>query len=151
MHLLRNKVVKCDLFRFFLSEATVKTWWAVAYVYATDLHTWILMLATAEMAMGDGLWQNTVSELKLKNRCTGSTPGCRLKACIGSYCWIIALELKFYDKHKDVHMYTWRIYSSRCSHIAVQVETDDMDWNLHWFIYNCMNRHENSEVRITFN
>ena len=32
--------------------------------------------------------------------------------------------------------------SSRCSHIAVQVRTEDMDWNLHWFIYNCNNRRE---------
>ena len=31
------------------------------------------MQATAERAMGGGFWQNSVSELKLKNRCTGST------------------------------------------------------------------------------
>ena len=31
------------------------------------------MQATAEKAMGGGFRQNSVSELKLKNRCTGST------------------------------------------------------------------------------
>ena len=31
------------------------------------------MQATAEMAMGGGFRRNSVSELKLKNRCTGST------------------------------------------------------------------------------
>ena len=31
------------------------------------------MQATAEMAMGSGFRRNSVSELKLKNRCTGST------------------------------------------------------------------------------
>ena len=31
------------------------------------------MQATAERVMGGGFWRNSVSELKLKNRCTGST------------------------------------------------------------------------------
>ena len=31
------------------------------------------MQATAETAMGGGFRRNSVSELKLKNRCTGST------------------------------------------------------------------------------
>ena len=31
------------------------------------------MQATAERAMDGGFWQNSDSELKLKNRCTGST------------------------------------------------------------------------------
>ena len=30
--------------------------------------------------------------------------------------------------------------SSRCSHIAVQVVSEDMDWNPHWFIYKRKNR-----------
>ena len=38
--------------------------WAVTYVHATNLHTLIFMSATADMAMGSGLWQNTVSKLK---------------------------------------------------------------------------------------
>ena len=46
------------------------------------------------------------------------------------------------ETNTDVHMYTWRIYSSRCSHIAVQVEWDT-EWNLHWFIYKCLNRLKN--------
>ena len=47
--------------------------WAVAYVRTTNYHKLILMQATAEMAMGGGFRRNSVSELKLKNRCTGST------------------------------------------------------------------------------
>ena len=49
--------------------------WAVASKGATHLHTSIFMLATAKTAMGGGFWRNTVSKLKLKNRCTGSTTG----------------------------------------------------------------------------
>ena len=47
--------------------------WAVAYVRATNYNKLILMQATAETAMGSGFRRNSVSELKLKNRCTGST------------------------------------------------------------------------------
>ena len=47
--------------------------WAVACVRATHLHTSIFMSATAERAMGGGFRRNSVSELKLKNRRTGST------------------------------------------------------------------------------
>ena len=47
--------------------------WAVAYVCATNYHKLILMQATAKMAMGSGFRRDSVSELKLKNRCTGST------------------------------------------------------------------------------
>ena len=32
------------------------------------------------------------------------------------------------------------IYSGRYSHIAVQVVSEDMDWNPHWFIYTHNNR-----------
>ena len=46
--------------------------WAVAYIHATNYHKLILMQATAETAMGGGFQRNSVSELKLKNRCTGS-------------------------------------------------------------------------------
>ena len=41
-------------------------------MHTTHLHTSIFMLATAKMVMGSGR-QNTVSKLKLKNSCTGST------------------------------------------------------------------------------
>ena len=47
--------------------------WAVAYVRATNYHKLILMQATAERAIGGGFRRNSDSELKLKNRCTGST------------------------------------------------------------------------------
>ena len=46
---------------------------SLAYVCATNYNKLILMQATAEMAMGSGFRRNSVSELKLKNRCTGST------------------------------------------------------------------------------
>ena len=49
MLLLRNKLVKSDFFSFSLLQAT------------------------AERPMGGGFWRNSDSELKLKNRCTGST------------------------------------------------------------------------------
>ena len=49
--------------------------WAVACMRATHLHTSIFMSATAERAMGGGFQRNSVSELKLKNRRTGSTLG----------------------------------------------------------------------------
>ena len=71
MHLLRNKLVKSDFFSFSLPQATAE--WAVAYVLATNYNKLILMQATAKMAMGSGFRRNSVSELKLKNRCTGST------------------------------------------------------------------------------
>ena len=64
MHLLRNKLVKSDFFSFSLPQATVCT---------TNYHKLILMQATAEREMGGGFRQNSDSELKLKNRCTGST------------------------------------------------------------------------------
>ena len=47
--------------------------WAVAYICTTNYHKLILMQATAERAMGGGFRRNSDSELKLKNRCTGST------------------------------------------------------------------------------
>ena len=47
--------------------------WAVAYVCTTNYHKLILMQATAERAMGGGFRWNSDSELKLKNRSTGST------------------------------------------------------------------------------
>ena len=47
--------------------------WAVAYVCTTNYHKLILMQATAERVMGGGFRRNSDSELKLKNRCTGST------------------------------------------------------------------------------
>ena len=34
------------------------------------------------------------------------------------------LDTRNEEQTKDVRMYTWRIYSSRCSHIAVQVGTE---------------------------
>ena len=71
MHLLRNKLVKSDFFSFSLPQATAE--WAVAYIRTTNYHKLILMQATAETAMGSGFRRNSVSELKLKNRCTGST------------------------------------------------------------------------------
>ena len=70
MHLLRNKLVKSDFFSFSLLP---KGQWAVAYVCTTNYHKLILMQATAERAMGGGFRRNSDSELKLKNRCTGST------------------------------------------------------------------------------
>ena len=45
----------------------------MAYVRATNYNKLIFMQATAERAMGGGFRRNSVSELKLKNRCTGST------------------------------------------------------------------------------
>ena len=75
MHLLRNKLVKSQ--RIFLAfpycRPLPKGQWAVAYVRATNYHKLILMQATAETVMGGGFQCNSVSELKLKNRCTGST------------------------------------------------------------------------------
>ena len=47
--------------------------WAVAYVCTTNYHKLILMQATAERAMSGGFRRNSDSELKLKNRCAGST------------------------------------------------------------------------------
>ena len=46
------------------------------------------------------------------------------------------------ETNTDVCMYTWRTYSNRCSHIAVQVEWY-VERNLHWFIYKQLNRLEN--------
>ena len=46
----------------------------------------------------------------------GSTNPCRITRNVVSN-----------ETNEDVRMYTWRIYSSRCSHIAVQVGTE-----LHW-------------------
>ena len=43
------------------------------YIHATNYHKLILMQATAKTAMGSGFRRNSVSKLKLKNRCTGST------------------------------------------------------------------------------
>ena len=56
--------------------------WAVAYVCAINYHKLILMQATAERVIGGGFRQNSDSELKLKNRCTGSTPPQRKMASI---------------------------------------------------------------------
>ena len=47
-------------------------------------------------------------------------------------CWIIGQQtiagrdwnVVSNETNTDVCMYTWRIYSSRCSHIAVQVGTE---------------------------
>ena len=47
--------------------------WAVAYICTTNYHKLILMQATAKRAMGGGFRRNSDSELKLRNRCTGST------------------------------------------------------------------------------
>ena len=41
--------------------------------------------------------------------------------------YILMLDTRNVEQTKDVRMYTWRIYSSRCSHIAVQSGTE-----LHW-------------------
>ena len=73
MHLLRNKLVKSDFLAFPYRRPLLEGQWAVAYVCATNYHKLILMQATAEMTMGGGFRRNSVSELKLKNRYTGST------------------------------------------------------------------------------
>ena len=73
MHLLRNKLVKSDFLAFPYCRPLPKGQWAVAYICTTNYHKLILMQATAERAMGGGFWRNSDSELKLKNRCTGST------------------------------------------------------------------------------
>ena len=70
MHLLRNKLVKSDFFSFSLPQATAM---GSGLYYTTNYHKLILMQATAERAMGSGFRRNSDSELKLKNRCTGST------------------------------------------------------------------------------
>ena len=77
MHLLRNKLVKSDFFSFSLPQATAER--AVAYVCTTNYHKLILMQATAERAISSGFRRNSDSELKLKNRCTGSTSPSRQK------------------------------------------------------------------------
>ena len=50
-------------------------------------------------------------------------------------------------------MYTLRIYSyvegsvvhgSTCCTSGITLENDDDEWNLHWFIYKHLNRHENT-------
>ena len=51
----------------------LKGQWAVAYACTTNYHKLILMQATAERVMGGGFRRNSDSELKLENRCTGST------------------------------------------------------------------------------
>ena len=73
MHLLRNKLAKSDFLAFPCRRPLLKGRAAVAYVCTTNYHKLILMQATAKRAMGGGFWQNSDSELKLKNRCTGST------------------------------------------------------------------------------
>ena len=58
-------------------------------------------------------------------------------------CWI--LDVLYWFRMKQTQMYVCtlcRIYSSRCSHIVVHGWSEDMDWNPHWFIYKCNNRHE---------
>ena len=60
----------------------------VAYVRATNYNKLILMQATAERVMGGGFRQNSVSELKLKNRCTGSTHEMKkILVCGGERRW----------------------------------------------------------------
>ena len=53
----------------------------------------------------------------------------------------------------DVCMYTLRIYSyiiesvvhgSTCCTSGYTLENEMIEWNLHWFIYKCLNRHENT-------
>ena len=74
MHLLRNKQVKCNFFSFFLPQATAeRAMGGGLRTHATNYHKLILMQATAERVMGGGFRRNSVYELKLKNRCTGST------------------------------------------------------------------------------
>ena len=68
---------------------------------------------------------------------------CCIYLNISCWIWIVSNET-----NTEVHMYIWRIYSSRCSHISVQVGTEDMDWNLHWFIYKCNNSHMLLEQRM---
>ena len=96
MHLLRNKPVKSDFFSFSLPQALLKGQWAVAYIRTTNYHKLILMQATAETAMGSGFRRNSVTELKLKNRCTGSTwITMGLQSTSGRYQWRIYI-VKFW-------------------------------------------------------
>ena len=67
--------------------------WAVAYVCTTNYHKLILMQATAERAMGGGFRWNSDSELKLKNRCTGST---LTKLQVIVFLWDRIITLYFY-------------------------------------------------------
>ena len=77
--------------------------WAVACVRATHLHTSIFMSATAERAMGGGFRRNSVSELKLKNRRTGST-------WMKNWQLSLLLILHWVHNHDDAGNYvtTWR-------------------------------------------
>ena len=74
MHLLRNKVVKTVLLSIFLSQAT------------------------AERVMGGG---NSDSELKLKNRCTGSTRICHQNST-DAVLTVIMTTLNFYLNNIDL-------------------------------------------------
>ena len=80
---------------FPLLQATAER--AVAYVRATNYHKLILMQATAERAIGGGFRQNSDSELKLKNRCTGSTPPQRKMASIPED---VVLQMDWNAEHK---------------------------------------------------
>ena len=62
--------------------------WAVAYVCTTNYHKLILMQATAERAMGGGFRRNSDSELKLKNRCTGSTHKLKRSYATNPILWL---------------------------------------------------------------
>ena len=63
---------------------------------------------------------------------------------------LLSVEYGIHIVMKQTQMYTCtfdKFISSRCSHVAVQVEYN-MEWNLHWFIDNLMNRHEKCENTI---
>ena len=70
----------------------------------------------------------------------------------GWVCWIIGQQNKLVEycicwKWWQTHyvcMYTWRIYSSRCSHFAVHRWSKDNDRNLHRYLYKHLNRLENT-------
>ena len=71
------------------------------------------------------------------------------KPCVETGCVVLVLN----ETNTDVCMYTWRIYSGRCSHIAVQVGTEMHGWKSQYFIYKCNNRRERmrllSDVQLT--
>ena len=57
---------------------------------------------------------------------------------------ILMIRMCCSKTNTNVCMYTQRTYSSRCNHIAAQVGSD-LEWKLHWYLYNCLNRHEKCE------
>ena len=62
---------------------------------------------------------------------------------LGVEYWIVSNET-----NTDVPMYIEEFISSRCSHNAVHVGTEDKEWNLHWFIYNRNNSKRKDEIAL---